>query len=86
LSYSNTRFFFGNTTSACCIAVVSPSYYVPNSGDPIFGIPQYIYQDAAGTIPFPYSFFTDAVIGLPSATHNYNSSTGQVGSYVTSCL
>jgi hypothetical protein len=86
LSYSTTRFRFANTTGDCCIAAASPAYYVPNSSDPIFGIPQYIYQDAAGTIPFPNSFFTDAVIGLPSATHNYNSSTGQVGSYVTSCL
>ena len=85
-SYSATRFYFGNTTSDCCIAVVSPAYYVPNSSDPIFGIPQYIYQDAAGTTAFPYPYFTDAVIGLPSATHNYNSTTGQVGSYVTSCL
>jgi uncharacterized delta-60 repeat protein len=86
LSYSNTRFFFGNTTSACCIAVNSPGYYVPNSGDPILGVPQYIYQDAAGTIPFSFSYVNDNVIGLPSATYNYNSSTGQVGSYVTSCL
>jgi hypothetical protein len=86
LSYSETRFRFANTTGNCCIAVASPAYYVPNSSDPIFGIPQYIYQDAAGTVAFPYSFFTDNVIGLPSATHNYNSTTGQVGSYVTSCL
>jgi hypothetical protein len=86
LSYSTTRFRFANTTGNCCIAAASPAFYVPNSSDPIFGIPQYIYQNAGGTIPFPYSFFTDAVIGLPSATHNYNSATGQVGSYVTSCL
>ena len=86
LSYSTTRFRFANTTGDCCIAAASPAYYVPNSGDPVFGIPQYIYQDAAGTIPFLFSFFTDNVIGTPSATHNYNSATGQVGSYVTSCL
>ena len=87
LSYSTTRFFFCNTNPInCCIAVASPAYFVPNAIDPIFGIPQYIYQDAAGTIAFPYSYFTDNVIGLPSATHNYNSTTGQVGSYVTSCL
>jgi hypothetical protein len=86
LSYSNTRFFFGNTTGACCIAVNSPGYYVPNIADPILGVPQYIYQDAGGTTPFPYSYVNDVVIGYPSATYNYNSSTGQVGSYVTSCL
>jgi hypothetical protein len=70
----------------CCIAVNSPAYYIPNSSDPIFGIPQYIFQDAAGTIAFPYQYFTDVVLGYPSSTHNYNSTTGQVGSYVTSCL
>ena len=86
LSYSNTRFFFGNTTGACCIALNSPGYFVPNSGDPIFGVPQYIFQDPAGTTPFPFSFVNDNVIGYPSSTYNYNSSTGQVGSYVTSCL
>jgi hypothetical protein len=86
LSYSNTRFFFGNTTGDCCIAVASAGFYVPNSGDPILGVPQYIYQNAGGTIPFPYPYVNDVVIGYPSSTYNYNSSTGQVGSYVTSCL
>jgi hypothetical protein len=86
LSYSNTRFFFGNTTGDCCIAVASAGFYVPNVADPILGVPQYIYQNAGGTIPFPYPYVNDNVIGYPSATYNYNSSTGQVGSYVTSCL
>ena len=87
LSYSETRFRFANNTGDCCIAVASPAYFVPNAIDPIFGIPQYIYQDAAGTIAFPYSYFTDLALATPpSATHNYNSTTGQVGSYVTSCL
>jgi hypothetical protein len=86
LSYSNTRFFFGNTTGDCCIAVNSPGYYVPNGVDPILGVPQYIYQDAAGTTPFSFLYVNDVVIGYPSSTYNYNSSTGQVGSYVTSCL
>jgi hypothetical protein len=86
LSYSNTRFFFGNTTGDCCIAVASAGYYVPNIADPIFGVPQYIYQDAAGTTPFSFLYVNDVVIGYPSSTYNYNSSTGQVGSYVTSCL
>jgi hypothetical protein len=86
LSYSNTRFFFGNTTGDCCIAVASAGYYIPNSIDPILGVPQYIFQNAGGTIPFSFSYVNDYVIGYPSATYNYNSSTGQVGSYVTSCL
>ena len=85
MSYSETRFFFGNTTSACCIAVASPAFYVPNSGGDLY-IPQYIYQNAGGTVAFSNPYFTDGVIGLPSPTHNYNSTTGQVGSYVTSCL
>ena len=86
LSFSSTRFFFGNTTGDCCIATASAAYYVPNAVDPIFGIPQYIYQNAGGTVAFSNPYFTDGVIGLPSPTHNYNTASGQVGSYVTSCL
>jgi hypothetical protein len=90
LSYSETRFFFGNTAFGnICIASASPAYYVPNSVDPILGVPEYIYQDAAGTIPFPFSYVNDRIISgpsFPTPIYNYNSTTGQVGSNAGSCL
>ena len=85
LLYAASRFSFNNTgATAICVVPTSPAYYVPS---PILlDPPLFIYQDAAGTIPFSNSFVNDNVSGLPSPVYSYNSSTGAVGSQVSTCL
>jgi hypothetical protein len=86
LFYAASRFSFNNTgANAICFVPTSPAYYIP---DPLnlFGPPLFIYQDAAGTIPFSNSHVNDNLFGLPSNVYSYNSSTGEVGSQTGTCL
>jgi hypothetical protein len=86
LFYAASRFSFNNTgANAICVVATSPAYYIP---DPLnlFGPPLFIYQDAAGTIPFSNSHVNDNLFGLPSNVYSYNSSTGEVGSQTGTCL
>jgi hypothetical protein len=86
LSYAASRFQFDNSgPNAICLVAPSPAYYIP---DPLnlLGPPLFIYQDAAGTIPFPNNFVMDGIFGLPASVYNYNSSTGAVESQTGTCL
>jgi hypothetical protein len=84
LLYSEDRFHFSNSILGTCIAVASPAYYEP--GALLFDPVVKIFQDPQGLVPFPYTYVTDTLFSPPTAIYNYNSTTGVVGSYVSSCL
>jgi hypothetical protein len=84
LLYSEDRFHFSNSILGTCIAVASPAYYEP--GVLLFDPVVKIFQDPQGLVPFPYTYVTDTLFSPPTAIYNYNSTTGVVGSYVSSCL
>jgi len=82
--YSEDRFHFSNTILGTCIAVASPAYYQPGTLilDPVVKL----FQDPQGLIPFPYAYVTDTLFAPPTAIYSYSSTTGVVGSSVSSCL
>jgi hypothetical protein len=82
--YSEDRFHFSNSILGTCIAVASPAYYEP--GALLFDPVVKIFQDPEGLVPFPYAYVTDTLFSPPTAIYNYSSTTGVVGSYVSSCL
>ena len=84
LLYSEDRFHFSNSILGTCIAVASPAYYEP--GALLFDPVVKIFQDPQGLVPFPYAYVTDTLFSPPTAIYNYSSTTGVVGSYVSSCL
>jgi hypothetical protein len=83
--YSEDRFHFSNSVLGTCIAVASPAYYQP--GTLLFDPVVKLFQDPEGLVPFPYTYVTDTLFSsLPTPIYNYSSTTGVVGSYVSSCL
>lgn len=61
-----------------CLGSPTSFYYVPGNG--LFSTPTYIFQDAAGTIPFNFNYFIySAISGLGSIGYEYNKTTGEVG-------
>jgi hypothetical protein len=80
----------GSGSNNICIGPTTPVYGPPcDPSDPlcIFNVPAYLFLDPYGTTPFTeYSLVRNSIAGLPSAIYNYNTTTGAVGSYVTSCL
>jgi hypothetical protein len=74
-----------------CIGPTTPVYGPPcDPGDPlcIFNVPAFLFLDPYGATPFTgYSFVRNNSYGfLPSSIYNYNTTTGAVGAYVSSCL
>lgn len=87
LLYSSNRFVFSSTSGGSCAAGVSAAYYLPDPNS-VFGVLS-VFQDAAGTQPFTLGYVRDRIGDswtAPTAVYNYNTSTGAVGSYVSSCL
>lgn len=93
--YYPNNFVFGNLsgsgTNDICIGPITPVYGPAcDPSDPlcIFNVPAFLFLDPCGLVPFTqYSYVRNNAGGfLPSAIYNYNTSTGAVGSYVTSCL
>jgi hypothetical protein len=82
--YSENRFRFSNAILGTCIAAASPAYFQP--GTLLFDPVVKVFQDPQGLVPFPYAYMTDVLLGTPSAIYSYNSTTGVVGSSVSSCL
>ena len=58
-------------------------YYVP--GPDLFSPPSYVFQDAAGTIPFNNSYFVHGLFGFKTG-YEYNNITGEVGLQTYTCL
>jgi hypothetical protein len=58
-------------------------YYVP--GTDLFSPPSYVFQDAAGTLPFDANYFVHGLFGFKSG-YDYNSTTGEVGLQNYTCL
>ena len=87
LQFEN-RYGFANTTNTndICLVGTSSAWVVP--GDLIYEPAKYIFQNMEGTVKFPYKYVIDRFYGssLPAAYYNYNSGSGEVGSYVGSCL
>ena len=68
-----------------CLGTPTSFYYVPGNG--LFSTPTYIFQDAAGTIPFNFDYFVYAAMpGLGSIGYEYNKTTGEVGLQTYICL
>ena len=68
-----------------CLGSPTSFYYVPGNG--LFSTPTYIFQDAAGTIPFNFNYFIySAISGLGSIGYEYNKTTGEVGLQTYICL
>lgn len=88
LLYAANRFVFSNTVGASCAAAPVEAYYLPDPNS-IFGVLS-IFQNAAGTIPFTNTLVRDLVYPgswtAPTAIYSYNTSTGAVGAYQSSCL
>jgi hypothetical protein len=87
--YYPNRFIFGNLsgsgTNNICIGLITPVYgSVPVN---LFDMPAFLFLDPCGLVPFTqYPYVRDTLFGLPSSIYNYNTSTGAVGAYATSCL
>ena len=58
-------------------------YYVP--GPTLFSPPSYVFQDAAGTLPFNLNYFVHGLFGGKSG-YDYNKTTGEVGLQNYTCL
>jgi hypothetical protein len=68
-----------------CLGYPTSFYYVPGNG--LLSTPTYIFQDAAGTIPFNFNYFVYAAIpGVGSIGYEYNKITGEVGLQTYICL
>jgi len=66
-----------------CIGYPISFYYVP--GTTLFSAPSYVFQDAAGTIPFNYDYFVYSIFGFKYG-YDYNKTTGEVGLQTYVCL
>ena len=88
LFYAADRFAFSNAPGVICIASTTPAYYSRVDPNDIFSGASYVWQNAAGTLPFPNSVIIDRIFGyeITTAYNNYNSGSGAVGSYISSCL
>lgn len=95
LVYYPNSFVFGviggSGLNNICLAPTTPVYGPPcDPSDPlcIFNVPSALFLDHCGLTPVPgYSYVRNNAGGfLPSAIYNYDSSTGAVGAYETSCL
>jgi hypothetical protein len=87
--YYPNRFIFGNLsgsgTNNICLGPTTTVYGSVPVG--IFDMPEFLFLDPCGLVPFTqYPYVRDSLFGLPSSIYNYNTSTGAVGSYVSSCL
>lgn len=80
----------GSGSNNICIGPTTPVYGPAcDISDPlcIFSVPAFLFTDPYGTTPYTgYSLVRNSLAGLPSAIYNYNTTTGAVGSYVSSCL
>lgn len=87
LLYAADRFVFSNTVGASCSGSPSAAYYLPDPNS-IFGVLS-IFQNAAGTQPFTNTLVRDKIgptWTAPTAIYSYNTTTGAVGAYQSSCL
>lgn len=87
LLYAADRFVFSNTVGASCSGSPSAAYYLPDPNS-VFGVLS-IFQNAAGTQPFTNTLVRDKIgptWTAPTAIYSYNTSTGAVGAYQSSCL
>jgi hypothetical protein len=66
-----------------CVGYPISFYYVP--GTTLFSAPSYVFQDAAGTIPFNYDYFVFGIFGFKYG-YDYNKTTGEVGLQTYVCL
>jgi hypothetical protein len=66
-----------------CVGYPISFYYVP--GTTLFSAPSYVFQDAAGTIPFNYDYFVFGLFGFKYG-YDYNKTTGEVGLQTYVCL
>jgi hypothetical protein len=80
----------GSGSNNICIAPTTPVYGPPcDPSDPlcIFSVPAYLFVDPYGLVPYTaYSLVRNSLGGFPSAIYNYNTTTGAVETYVSSCL
>lgn len=81
-----SRFGFNDSGYvAICSIATTPVYGIQPLD--FISIPPQLFLDAFGTIPVPHDYIVDHfLVGGPSPIYNYNSTTGDVGAYVTSCL
>lgn len=92
--YYPSTFIFGNLsgsgTNDICLGSFIPVYGPAcDISDPacIFNVPSSLFLDPCGTTPYTgFSYVRNGNGSLPSAIYEYNTSTGAVGAYVTSCL
>lgn len=91
--YYPDTFIFGDIGGSglnnICIGLTTPVYGPPcDSSDPlcIFNVPANLFLDPCGTTPFTLYSHVRNKNFTPSAIYNYNTSSGAVGTYVTSCL
>jgi hypothetical protein len=88
--YAPNRFAFANayTDPLCITSPVADAWYIPVDPNDLFSAPSSIFQNAAGTIPFTSNYVVDRLFGysLPAPFYSYNSGSGAVGGYISSCL
>jgi hypothetical protein len=81
-----TRFGFNDSGYVAICSVPSTPVYGIQPLD-FISVPPQLFLDAFGTVPVPHDYVIDYfIVGGAHSIYNYNSSTGDVGAYVTSCL